>query len=184
MLGKYFILSLVAAGIASAAAAPAPATSTKCAAQAILDKCIADMTKISEGCDPVNYKCLCQTNKDILTCYNNCPNDPQRDIQGSKVTAWCVAAGGDATSTPVATTTTQAAASSTAASTSSVAVGTDTATGVTVILTATGSSGSTKSATATGTKSSSTPTPSAGAGSAIRPAGFAAGALAAAAWLL
>lgn len=174
MLAKYFALALVAAGIASAAAAPNPATTTKCEAQAILDKCLKDLGNIVADCGATNYKCLCDGHKNMLTCYNNCPNDPQKDIEQSQVTAWCVAAGGGAlSSAPLAATT---ATDAMPTQTGAAGTGTGTATATT------SGSGGSKTSSSTGSK---TPLPTqTGAGSAVRPMGFVAGALAAAAYLL
>jgi hypothetical protein len=42
----------------------------------VLDACIATEQAQINGCSPSDYSCLCQQYGNLLTCYNNCPNDP------------------------------------------------------------------------------------------------------------
>jgi hypothetical protein len=42
----------------------------------VLDACIATEQAQINGCSPNDYSCLCQQYGNLLTCYNNCPNDP------------------------------------------------------------------------------------------------------------
>lgn len=42
----------------------------------VLDACIATEQAQINGCSLNDYSCLCQQYGNLLTCYNNCPNDP------------------------------------------------------------------------------------------------------------
>jgi hypothetical protein len=42
----------------------------------VLDACIATEQAQINGCSFNDYSCLCQQYGNLLTCYNNCPNDP------------------------------------------------------------------------------------------------------------
>ncbi|POS87668.1 hypothetical protein EPUL_001806 [Erysiphe pulchra] len=62
---------------------------TACAAQAVLDTCISSTTAIATSCALTDYACLCQKNSDILTCFNNCPNDPRLAGVRSTQASYC-----------------------------------------------------------------------------------------------
>ncbi|KHJ33479.1 putative gpi anchored serine-threonine rich protein [Erysiphe necator] len=62
---------------------------TGCAAQAVLDTCISSTTAIATACALTDYACLCQKNTDILTCFNNCPNDPRLSAVRSTQASYC-----------------------------------------------------------------------------------------------
>ncbi|KIW52794.1 hypothetical protein PV05_08414 [Exophiala xenobiotica] len=66
--------SLVAAQTATSSASTST-TSSSCAAQNILDACKATIQGQVNSCSQTDYSCLCTQYGNLLTCYNNCPND-------------------------------------------------------------------------------------------------------------
>ncbi|KAI9657528.1 MAG: hypothetical protein M1831_004144 [Alyxoria varia] len=64
----------------------------KCLAQNILDKCVRDQTARVEDCGANEWSCLCTTQTDLATCYNNCPNDPKGSSVDQTKTVYCNAA--------------------------------------------------------------------------------------------
>jgi cobalamin biosynthesis Mg chelatase CobN len=89
--------------IATATFAGFAAAQQKCTAQNILNECLKNAKAVVDACGQTDYKCLCQTNKAMLECYINCPQDPTKGTQESLVSSWCVSAGGDATSSITST---------------------------------------------------------------------------------
>ncbi|PGH10376.1 hypothetical protein GX51_00134 [Blastomyces parvus] len=76
----------------NAAAEPQNASTSKCAAQNILDACVKSTTAILNTCPTQDWDCLCTHHNNVLTCYNNCPGDQGRHgVESSKV-AMCNAA--------------------------------------------------------------------------------------------
>src|ERR1700728_4526732 len=55
---------------------PRPKSSALTFLSRVLDACIATEQAQINGCSPSDYSCLCQQYGNLLTCYNNCPNDP------------------------------------------------------------------------------------------------------------
>lgn len=53
-------------------------TDTKCNAQNILDTCVKQFKPQVEACSTTDYSCSCQGYTNLLTCYNNCPDDQTR----------------------------------------------------------------------------------------------------------
>lgn len=99
---------------------------TGCAAQAVLDTCISSTTAIATSCSLTDYACLCQKNSDILTCFNNCPNDPRLAGVRSTQSAYCANASAYPSSTAIVPTNT--ASSSSANSPTSLSSSTSTST--------------------------------------------------------
>lgn len=86
-----------AAGLAAAqtktnAAPTQSATSSSCDAQNILDTCKAGIQSQIDACTGNDYMCLCDNYTNLLTCYNNCPNDPVKSSVQNQVTQYCLAA--------------------------------------------------------------------------------------------
>ncbi|KAH6617275.1 hypothetical protein F5144DRAFT_586043 [Chaetomium tenue] len=54
------------------------AQTTECGADYIVEACLTSETAKLNSCGGKDYDCLCAQWKNILTCYNNCPNDPQQ----------------------------------------------------------------------------------------------------------
>ncbi|KAJ4302585.1 hypothetical protein N0V88_002735 [Collariella sp. IMI 366227] len=68
-------------------AGAAVAQTTECGADYIVEACLASEKAKLAACKGDDYDCACARWIDIITCYNNCPNDPrihesagQRDI--------------------------------------------------------------------------------------------------------
>ncbi|KAL1985091.1 hypothetical protein VTN96DRAFT_8220 [Rasamsonia emersonii] len=85
-------------GTPSSAASPGAATgsssssSSSCQAQNILDACLASTTPQLKACAANDWNCLCEQSNNVLTCYNNCPNDPNRFGAEQSKTSYCNAA--------------------------------------------------------------------------------------------
>ncbi|KAJ2441051.1 Phospholipase D1 [Coemansia sp. RSA 2424] len=65
-----------------------------CRAQNILDACLSMQSKQFKMCDYDNWECKCHSQKKILTCYDNCPDDENRTLQEMQVQIYCAALGG------------------------------------------------------------------------------------------
>ncbi|GFF39225.1 hypothetical protein IFM61606_08176 [Aspergillus udagawae] len=108
-----FTLAQQTSTAATAVPTAGSSSSTKqCAAQNIVDACLASMKPQFDSCGPNDWKCLCDQSINVLTCYNNCPGHP--DSFGAEQTkqSYCNAAGAYSTlssSTATATTTTTSA---------------------------------------------------------------------------
>jgi len=91
--------------------------SSSCAAQAVLNQCILTEQAQIDGCVANDYSCLCQQYGNLLTCYNNCPNDPGVYSVQQEKTQQCEAAQAYGTTTlMVAPKTTSSTSSSVASS--------------------------------------------------------------------
>ncbi|KAK8228420.1 hypothetical protein HDK77DRAFT_486907 [Phyllosticta capitalensis] len=85
--------ALASVGLVAAQSTPgAAATGGACAAQTILDTCLASEKAKADACAGNDWLCLCDTYNSVLTCYNNCPNDPARSSVNNQVTQFCGAA--------------------------------------------------------------------------------------------
>ncbi|KAN0084663.1 hypothetical protein V8E54_001130 [Elaphomyces granulatus] len=99
---------MAAVGFAAAQTATNSASSSSstssCQAQPILDACLQRLTPQLTACTANDWSCLCTQSTNVLTCYNNCPNDPGKAAAQSVVTANCNAASAYVTtSAPAAT---------------------------------------------------------------------------------
>ncbi|KAF1940769.1 hypothetical protein EJ02DRAFT_220570 [Clathrospora elynae] len=101
-----------AIAIAFSASASFVAAQDKCEAQNIVDTCVSGYQSRIDTCNenPNDWICLCDVYRDVLVCYNNCPNSADKPPVQNTVTSYCQAA------EPL-----RAAASSSAASVASVA---------------------------------------------------------------
>jgi len=81
-----------AASVATVATAAQPTSSSTCQAQNIVDACIADTQPQINACAGNDWICLCQQYQNLLTCYNNCPDLPERATVQNQVTSFCTAA--------------------------------------------------------------------------------------------
>ncbi|KAL1964282.1 hypothetical protein VTN77DRAFT_7102 [Rasamsonia byssochlamydoides] len=128
-----------------AAAAPAATSSSSssysCAAQDILDACLSSTKPQLQNCPANDWKCLCEQSNNVLTCYNNCPGDPDRFGAEQTMTSYCNAAKAEAPSSTTSASTATATSSANAESTSSTA--------------ANGNSDSTSTSTSSASKSTS-----------------------------
>lgn len=61
------------------------AQTTACAADYIVEACLGNMQGQLAACGSTDYECQCQQYTNMLTCFNNCPNDPRaHDYAGQK----------------------------------------------------------------------------------------------------
>ncbi|KAL1629189.1 hypothetical protein SLS56_005524 [Neofusicoccum ribis] len=58
----------------------------------IVEACVSGIKPRTEDCGGNDWSCLCSAYTDLLTCYNNCPNDPTRSSVNNQVTQFCAAA--------------------------------------------------------------------------------------------
>lgn len=63
-----------AAQTVTSSASSSTSTST-CQAENILQACLKSTQPMFQGCASTDYSCLCTQSINVLTCYNNCPND-------------------------------------------------------------------------------------------------------------
>lgn len=61
----------------AAAAVASSFDSTACGAQDVVDTCLVTTQGYLTLCQNNDYDCLCNTYVSIVTCFNNCPNDPR-----------------------------------------------------------------------------------------------------------
>jgi len=88
------VLACVVAGVVAqtSSAVAGGSTNTACAAQNILDTCLGSTNAIVQGCGDLDWKCKCTGMDAVITCYNNCPNDPGVSTAQGLKTQYCVAA--------------------------------------------------------------------------------------------
>ncbi|KAL2355672.1 hypothetical protein BJ546DRAFT_1059891 [Cryomyces antarcticus] len=85
---------LASAGFAAAQTATSAASvaTSSCAAQNVVDTCVASTKAVLASCASTDWGCLCSKSHDVSVCYNNCPNDPNAASAQQTETAWCNAA--------------------------------------------------------------------------------------------
>ena len=66
----------------------------KCQAQNIVDACVSGYQDRIKGCQQKSndWICLCDVYRDVLTCYNNCPDSNEKPPVQNQVTQFCTAA--------------------------------------------------------------------------------------------
>ncbi|KAI4867394.1 hypothetical protein F4820DRAFT_211174 [Hypoxylon rubiginosum] len=65
-------------------------TGTACAAQNILDTCLATTESYVSLCATTDYMCLCDKYVAIMTCFNNCPNDSREASYQQQKDLYCM----------------------------------------------------------------------------------------------
>ncbi|KAF1839274.1 hypothetical protein BDW02DRAFT_233626 [Decorospora gaudefroyi] len=80
--------------LAITATASLVAAAEKCAAQNILDTCLAGYQSRIDDCNAKgnDFICLCDVYNDVLVCYNNCPDAPEKPSVQNTVISYCGAA--------------------------------------------------------------------------------------------
>jgi len=99
---------MAAVGFAAAQTATNSASSSSstssCQAQNILDSCLQSEKPQLQACAANDWSCLCTQSTNVLTCYNDCPNDPGKVAAQQTMTSYCNAASAYVTtSAPAAT---------------------------------------------------------------------------------
>jgi len=101
------LLAAVGVSAASVTSPASPASTSDCQAEFIVTRCLETTTAKVNDCKPADYACLCAAYEAVVTCYNNCPNDPRGPPTQNQVDSYCRAASALATtSTPSKATTT------------------------------------------------------------------------------
>ncbi|RFU29684.1 hypothetical protein B7463_g6677, partial [Scytalidium lignicola] len=111
-------------------------TASACAAQPVLDACLASTQAIASTCSTTDYQCLCSKWKTVLQCFQQCPNDSRYSSVLSTEETYCtdMSVYVSSTSTPISVTkspatTTTAAATRTGAADAGVSVSSATSSG-------------------------------------------------------
>ncbi|KAL2198187.1 hypothetical protein P885DRAFT_59820 [Corynascus similis CBS 632.67] len=108
-----FLLPL--AVLASSAVAQSTTASVNaCDADYIVERCLTTETAKLDACGGQDFNCRCAAWEAILTCYNNCPNDPRQHTDAGQREIFCGYASQYQSTTAATTTTTQSSASRTA----------------------------------------------------------------------
>ncbi|RKF80283.1 putative gpi anchored serine-threonine rich protein [Golovinomyces cichoracearum] len=90
IISSISLLWIVAASLDTGSSNPPQLVSAiECAAQPVLELCLSSTSAIASACAPTDYSCLCQKYTDVLTCYNNCPDDVRRASTLSSQSAYC-----------------------------------------------------------------------------------------------
>ncbi|KAK3305369.1 uncharacterized protein B0T15DRAFT_194905 [Chaetomium strumarium] len=84
-------------------ASSAVAQTTACAADYIVESCLSTEKAKLESCGHEDYTCRCAGWNAILTCYNNCPNDPRLHDDAGQREIFCGYASQFATTSTKAT---------------------------------------------------------------------------------
>lgn len=79
---------------AQTATSPLNSAATGCAAQNIVDTCVSGYQERIKACEAKSndWVCLCDVYTDVLTCYNNCPDNNEKSPVQNQVTSFCQAA--------------------------------------------------------------------------------------------
>ena len=93
---KFFLLPV--AFVASLAAAQ----SSACGANYILEACLTSENAKFAACSEGDWDCKCSSYNNIMTCFNNCPNDSRREAQSGQQKIFCGYASQFPSSTPSA----------------------------------------------------------------------------------
>ncbi|KAK3055342.1 hypothetical protein LTR09_003895 [Extremus antarcticus] len=89
---------LAAAQSSSSSAAPAESSASTApsgcgsATDAIIAACLQSTSIQLNACKANAWGCMCTAQKNIVTCYNNCPADPAAAPAQQQETSWCNAA--------------------------------------------------------------------------------------------
>lgn len=83
-----------AVAITLSASASLVAAQSKCDAQNIVDTCVQGYQSRIDACQQKgnDFICLCDVYRDVLVCYNNCPNSQDKPPVENTVTSYCNAA--------------------------------------------------------------------------------------------
>ncbi|CAO2658817.1 Nn.00g065400.m01.CDS01 [Neocucurbitaria sp. VM-36] len=83
-----------AIAFALSATASLVAAADTCDAQNILDVCVSGYKSRIDECNktPNDFICLCDVYRDVLVCYNNCPDSNEKPPVQNQVTQFCAAA--------------------------------------------------------------------------------------------
>ncbi|KAG1048289.1 hypothetical protein G6F43_009307 [Rhizopus delemar] len=93
-------LAIVSAQSATASVAPTRTSTSACAVQSVFDLCIQNQDDYIKRCGIQDFACLCSTNKQKLSCWNNCPNDTGLLSQQGVVENYCSMPGANVSVTP------------------------------------------------------------------------------------
>jgi hypothetical protein len=88
------ILFAAAASLVAAQTSSSSGPVSGCGSQIdiIIQTCVATEKAQLDNCKPNDWDCLCEQSNNVLTCYNNCPSDPNRfGVEQTKV-SYCNAA--------------------------------------------------------------------------------------------
>jgi len=135
-------------------------TTSACAAQPVLESCLASTQAIASDCATTDYTCLCQKWQTVLQCFEQCPNDPRYGSVLSTEETYCA----DMSAYPSSTTSTSSVSVKASTPATVTPAGTTTTNTADSAVRTGGSSGS--SGSSSSTSSSAAPTHSAQSGGA------------------
>ncbi|KAL2022005.1 hypothetical protein VTK56DRAFT_6245 [Thermocarpiscus australiensis] len=75
--------------VAVLASAAAAQTTSTCAADYIVEACLSGERAKLANCQTGDYDCQCNQWKNIITCFNNCPNDPRKFENQGQMQIFC-----------------------------------------------------------------------------------------------
>jgi len=89
-----FSIIISAAALAGVSFAQSPTVaaaqpSSTCAAEYIVQQCLSSTQAVLTGCATNDFSCMCPAQQAVVTCYNNCPGDPQQTIAQGLAQQYC-----------------------------------------------------------------------------------------------
>ncbi|KAG1640988.1 hypothetical protein G6F44_006285 [Rhizopus delemar] len=88
------------ASTATATTTPTRSSTSDCAVKSVFDLCLQNEDDYIKRCQDHDYACLCTTNRQKLSCWNNCPNDTGLATQEGVVQTICSMPGANVSVTP------------------------------------------------------------------------------------
>ncbi|RMY80211.1 hypothetical protein D0864_08767 [Hortaea werneckii] len=84
--------STAAAGVTSVTSASTSSSTSESGCGNIIQTCLGSTQAQLAACDATDWDCLCTQQTNVLTCYNNCPSDPNAFGAQQTKTSYCNAA--------------------------------------------------------------------------------------------
>lgn len=83
MKSVIFSVAALVAAVSAQTTTTAASSSSTCGAQPVLEQCLITTQGYIDLCQSTDYNCLCAKYNDLLTCFNNCPNDSRQSSYAS-----------------------------------------------------------------------------------------------------
>ncbi|KAI9313594.1 hypothetical protein BX666DRAFT_1978078 [Dichotomocladium elegans] len=83
------IPTVAAAALTLGQIVSAQTPTSSCADQPVFDQCKANQDTYLKTCSQQDYACLCRWQTVKVSCWNSCPNDPERSTQESLAIVYC-----------------------------------------------------------------------------------------------
>ncbi|KAI8073809.1 hypothetical protein BC940DRAFT_289234 [Gongronella butleri] len=75
---------------------PPSGTSPPCGDQVVFDQCLRNQDNYVKRCIPKDYACLCRWQQSKVSCYDNCPQDVNKETDVGIATHYCSQPGANA----------------------------------------------------------------------------------------